>query len=509
MVRFSMIGSYVLATVLSLAAAAPSDCLDGLCLKTRATLSPLQVSRELGPLLSKDSSVFGPSDPRWANATARYQQYAAPQFTLVVQVARESDVSTVIKYANRNSLPFLAVNRGHGLPISQAKFRGLEIDMQLLTQITIRPNGESALFQGGTYDQQVMDTLWDEGYVATTGSCGCVGMLGPALGGGHGRQQGFYGLISDNIRKLNVVLANGKAITVSSTSHPDLFWAMRGAGHNFGVVTSFEMSIYPSQVDSWYYKNYVFTQDKLETVFEQLNKLQNNGTQPVKMAAQYGLYLMDPTVSSTEAVIWWSFAYAGSQSEAQQYLTPFDNLKPLSTIDGNVPFPEVPDIQGTGINNATCDKGLERIVGPAGLQEYNITAQRQIYELFNKNIKAYPALIASAVVMEGYSVEGVLKVDSDSSAYPMRDDYLLMQTTVSYPPDSTLDQIAIEWVTENQRLWNEGQPTRKPTAYVNYASGRESLEAIYGYEPWRLEKLRKLKAKYDPHGKFSYYNPIV
>lgn len=83
------------------------------------------------------------------------------------------------------------------------------------------------------------------------------------------------------------------------------------------------------------------------------------------------------------------------------------------------------------------------------------------------------------------------------------------QTTVSYSPNSTLDNVAIDWVTENQKFWNEGQPTRKPTAYVNYASGRESLEAMYGYEPWRLERLRKLKAKYDPEGRFSYYNPIV
>ncbi|KAJ6128717.1 CAZyme family AA7 [Penicillium samsonianum] len=509
MVQISNLWSFGLATVVSLAAAAPTNCLDGLCLKTRANLSPLQVSRELGPLLSNASSVFGPSDSRWANATARYQQYAAPKFTVAVQVARESDVSVIIKYANRNSLPFYAVNRGHGLPISQAKFSGLEIDMQLLTGITIQSDGKSALFQGGTYDQQVMDTLWEEGYVATTGSCGCVGMLGPALGGGHGRQQGFHGLISDNILKLNVVLADGTTATVSNTSHMDLFWAMRGAGHNFGVVTSFEMSIYPTQVHSWYYKNYVFTQDKLEDLFEQLNVLQGNGTQPVKMAAQYGIYMVDSTVSATEAIIWWTFGYAGSQSEAQQYLTPFDNLNPFSSTDGNVPFPEVPNIQGTGINNATCDKGLERIVGPAGLQVYNATAQRQIYDLFNKNVNSYPALAASAVVMEGYSVEAVRNVDSDSSAYPMRDDYLLMQTTISYSPNSTLDNVAIDWVTENQKFWNEGQPTRKPTAYVNYASGRESLEAIYGYEPWRLERLRKLKAKYDPEGRFSYYNPIV
>ncbi|KAL4942708.1 hypothetical protein BDV06DRAFT_235239 [Aspergillus oleicola] len=509
MVQMSIFWSYGLAALGSLVAAAPALCPDGLCLRTRASLSPLDVGLELGPLLSTGSSVFGPDDSRWANTTARYQEYAAPTFTVAVQVAQEADVSIVIKYANKNSLPFYAVNRGHALPISQSRFRGLVIDMQLLIGIEIHVSTGSATLQGGTYDQLVMDKLWEEGYEGTTGSCGCVGMLGPALGGGHGRLEGFYGMISDNLRSLNVVLANGTSIVVSNTSHADLFWGMRGAGHNFGVVTSFDMNIHPIRVNSWYYRNYVFTQDVLEPLFEALNRLNGNGTQPVNMAAQYGLYTLDPTVSETEAIIWWTFAYAGSQSEAQPYLTPFDELNPLSTIDGNVPFPRVPDIQGTGIYNATCAKGFERIVGPAGLQVYNITTQRQIYDLFNRNLNMYPELNASGVVMEGYSVTGVRRVDGNSSAYPLRDDYLLVQSTISYPPNANLDPIAIQWAADNQRLWNEGQPTRRPSAYVNYASGRESLEEMYGYEPWRLERLRRLKAQYDPEGRFSYYNPIV
>ena len=135
-----------------------------------------------------------------------------------------------------------------------------------------------------------------------TGSCACVGMLGPGLGGGHGRYQGFYGLISDNLRKLNVVLANGTAITVSNTSHPDLFWGMQGAGHNFAAVTSFELNIYPRIVDSWYFKNYVFTEDKLEDLFEQLNILDGMGTQP-KELMNIGFYYMDANFSTTEVSI--------------------------------------------------------------------------------------------------------------------------------------------------------------------------------------------------------------
>ncbi|KAL2833994.1 FAD-binding domain-containing protein [Aspergillus pseudoustus] len=459
----------------SLVRAAPAPCPDGLCLRTRASLSPQQVGLELGPLLSHGSSIFGPGDPRWANATARYQEYPAPDFTVAVLVAQESDVAVVVKYANSNSLPLYAVKRRYALPISQARFKGFEVDMQLLTGIDIHPSRGSAAFQGGTYDRQVMDTLWEHDYEGTTGSCDC----------------GFYRMISDNIRCF--------------TSHADLFWGMRGAGHSFGIVTSFEMNIYPRQFDSWYYKIYVFTQDTLEPLFEQLNRLNGNGTQPVELAVQYGLYTLDPTVSATEAIIWWTFAYAGTQSEAQLYLTPFDELNPLSTIDGNVQFPQVPDVQGTGVHNTTCGKGLSRITGPAGLQVYNTTTQRQPYGLFNYNINEYPALNASGVVIEGYSVAGVRRVESDSSTYPFRDDYLLCkQSTITYKPNPRPDPIAIQWAEDNQRLWNKGQPTRKPHAYVNYASGTESLEETYGHEPWRLRWLRKLKAQDDPEGRFSY-----
>jgi FAD/FMN-containing dehydrogenase len=127
-----------------------------------------------------------------------------------------------------------------------------------------------------------------------------VGLLGPALGGGHGRFEGQYGLISDNFINLNVVLASGEAIKVNATSHADLFWAMQGAGHNFGIVTSFEMKIYPRLVDTWHYHNYVWSEDKLETVFEELNKFHNNGSTPVLMAVNFGEFSLNTTISTTK-----------------------------------------------------------------------------------------------------------------------------------------------------------------------------------------------------------------
>ncbi|KAJ2999372.1 hypothetical protein NUW58_g8 [Xylaria curta] len=498
------------ALMVSIVNSKPIYCLNGNCLYTRSNLTTETIISELGPQLSQRSVIIGPNDASWANVTSRYQAYNQPHILLVIQPGREEDIPTIVKYANSNSVDFLTVNRGHSLSGSNGRFNGIQISMQLLTDITINKGGKTAWFQGGTYDQQVIDELFKHGYVATTGSCACVGMMGPGLGGGHGRYQGKYGLISDNLVTLNVVLADGSTVRVSEDSHPDLLWAMKGAGHNFGIVTSFELKIHPKQVDTWYYRNYVYTQDKLETIFQAINKFHNNGTEPVDMAYEYGVYTMMPNISTTEAVIFWSFAWSGSQSGAQKYLMPFDKIGPVSIEDGNVPYPEIPDRTGSGLNDVVCEPGFEHIVGQTETFVWNITAQRKIYDLYNEKVRAQPLLNSTVVTMEGYSTEGVKAGESSSSAFPWRNSYNhLAFISISYAPNPALDQFALEWRNETRALWREGDPGHLPTNYVNYAWGDEPLESVYGYEPWRLEKLRSLKSRYDPSGRFNYYNPIT
>lgn len=96
------------------------------------------------------------------------------------------------------------------------------------------------------------------------------------LGGGHGWLQGQHGLLTDNILSMRLVLADGSAVSASPTENNELFWALRGAGHNFGIVTSVEYRIFdvePGQGRVWAYEEYVFKQDKLEALFEWANGL--------------------------------------------------------------------------------------------------------------------------------------------------------------------------------------------------------------------------------------------
>lgn len=101
-------------------------------------------------------------------------------------------------------------------------------------------------------------------------------------------------MMCDNFVKLNVVLANGSSIVVANDSHPDLFWSMKGAGHNFGVVTSLEIKVYSPPTQTWYFRNYFYTEDKLETLFQELNNLTGNGTQPLELDFHFGHYEWNP-----------------------------------------------------------------------------------------------------------------------------------------------------------------------------------------------------------------------
>jgi FAD/FMN-containing dehydrogenase len=106
------------------------------------------------------------------------------------------------------------------------------------------------------------------------GSCPCVGVGGASLGGGHGRLQGEYGLIVDNIVKLRVALWDGTILDVSATQNSDLFWAMRGAGHNFGIVLEFTFKTYPSKNNGMNYNgDMTFTNESLEGVLGLINQL--------------------------------------------------------------------------------------------------------------------------------------------------------------------------------------------------------------------------------------------
>lgn len=131
------------------------------------------------------------------------------------------------------------------------------------------------------------------------GACECTGVVSPILGGGHGFLQGQYGLLADNLLSADLVLANGTMITISESQHSDLFWGLRGAGQNFGIVTKFRYRIYDRtrEKEMWAFEHFIFPTEKLEAVYEVVEEQRTEA--PVELA-HWGLVLPVPDVDPSK-----------------------------------------------------------------------------------------------------------------------------------------------------------------------------------------------------------------
>ena len=126
-------------------------------------------------------------------------------------------------------------------------------------------------------------SIWAN-YNEVTGLCECVSVIGPLLGGGHSLLQGRHGFSADNLVSARVVLADGNVVTTSEHENSDLFWALQGAGHNFGIVSSFEVNVYDASIP---WKMFVagFTQGSLERFFNTWNDLEAKYANPGLLVA--------------------------------------------------------------------------------------------------------------------------------------------------------------------------------------------------------------------------------
>ncbi|KAA8894434.1 hypothetical protein FN846DRAFT_761678, partial [Sphaerosporella brunnea] len=145
---------------------------------------------------------------------------------------------------------------------------GIQISVRQMNHIERDLENNVATVGGGVIVAEFIDALWKAGKRTATGNCDCVGMMGAGLGGGHGRHQGLHGLLSENIVSAELVNAEGSLRTVSPTELPELYWALRGAGHDFGVVVEAKLKIYDQQdADLWTNADYYYSDKDLETVF--------------------------------------------------------------------------------------------------------------------------------------------------------------------------------------------------------------------------------------------------
>ncbi|MEK7153112.1 MAG: FAD-binding oxidoreductase, partial [Patescibacteria group bacterium] len=203
---------------------------------------------EIGKLTALKKSIVGtvvlPGDSAYKKLRNAFANAGKP--AVIVQCLNNADVQKAIQFARDNALLLSVRGGGHNGAGFGTNIDGLVIDLSPMNSITVIDEQKNIVrIEGGTKWVSVADTLAAHGLAISSGDTKSVGVGGLMLMGGMGWMVRKYGLALDNLVAAEVVVANGEVLRASAEEHTDLFWAIRGGGGNFGVVTVFEVTAHP------------------------------------------------------------------------------------------------------------------------------------------------------------------------------------------------------------------------------------------------------------------------
>ena len=188
--------------------------------------------------------VVLPGDADYDSARAVWNGMVDRRPAIVLRPANSTDVRTAIGFAREQELAIAVKSGGHSIPGLSTCDDGAVIDLSRMRGVEVDPERRVARVNGGSLLGELDEQAQSVGLVCPVGVVGHTGVAGLTLGGGMGRLQRRFGLTIDNLRSVELVTADGQLVQASEEENADLFWGVRGAGANFGIVTSFEFRLH-------------------------------------------------------------------------------------------------------------------------------------------------------------------------------------------------------------------------------------------------------------------------
>jgi FAD/FMN-containing dehydrogenase len=191
--------------------------------------------------------VLGPEDAAYEAARAVHNGLIDRKPAVIVRCRTANDVVAALAFARRVGLEVSIRGGGHNVAGRAVTDGGVMIDLAEMKRIAVDPDRATATAEGGLIWAELNDAAAQHGLAVTGGVVSTTGIAGYTLGGGLGWLMAKHGLAADNVLAVELVTADGEILDVNAASHPDLFWALRGGGGNFGVATSFTYRLHPLQ----------------------------------------------------------------------------------------------------------------------------------------------------------------------------------------------------------------------------------------------------------------------
>lgn len=440
-------------------------------------------------------NVLRPGDEHYEEGRALWNARFDRRPTLIIQCECVEDVQRAVVFSRDNRLSLSVKGGGHSFAANTVGEGSLLIDLSLMKQIEIDPASQRARIESGLKWGEVDPLVQNYGLASPGGTVSTVGVAGYTLGGGMGYLARKYGMAIDNLLSVDLVTADGRVVHASSRENPDLFWAVRGGGGNFGVVTSFEFRLHrvgPEVTAGQVFHRFEDTPDLLRTYSDFMV------TAPEEIQC-YPFFLRIPPIDMFPEELHGQLAldfvvfHAGVGPEAESALQPLVEAgDPFLSAVGPQPYTSV--LQ-------TFDAGL-----PAG-QRYESRAQDfnaitdGVIETMMEQLPGMVGCFTSAYL----SAQGgaIARVDPAATAFPHRDALFSLHIMAGWA-ESQQDEEVTRWV---QQFHDAMRPHATGGVYVNVlgTGEEERVGCAYGAN---YERLAEMKRKWDPDNLFRMNHNI-
>ena len=434
-------------------------------------------------------SLCLPDEAGYDEARAIWNAMIDRRLGAVVRCRGVRDVIRAVRLARDNSLLVAVRGGGHNIAGNAVCDGGLLIDLSQMRSIRIDPNLRTARVEPGVTLGEFDKEAQAFGLATPLGINSTTGVAGLTLGGGFGWLSRRFGLAADNLISADVVTADGELRHASAAENPDLFWAIRGGGGNFGVVTSFEFKLHPvgpELVSGLIVHPFARAGGLLAGYREVAAAAPDDLTVWVVLRKAPPLPFLPPEVHGKEILVF-AVCYAGEPGNAEKALAPLRALgEPIADVIGRQPY-------------AAWQTAFDPLLTPGAFnywKSHNFTA---LSEGLLDTLVAYVGTLPTAEceIFIGQLGGATSRVPTDATAYPHRDANFVMNVHTRWRERGD-ERASIKWARE---LFAATAPHATGGVYVNFMPEDET-DRVVGAYGGNFARLAALKAMYDPGNLF-------
>jgi FAD/FMN-containing dehydrogenase len=446
----------------------------------------LDAARELRAVMQ--GTVVARGDNDYARARQIWNRAVENQPVLLAMCETSADVQAAVRTARRYNLPLSVRGGGHDWTGRALCSDGLVIDLSRLRQVTVDPHTRVAIVGGGAKLKDVAAAADGHGLVAALGNCGAVGMAGLTMAGGYGPLNGLYGLAADNLLGAEVVLADGRCVTTSDDHEPELFWAIRGGGGNFGVVTSLRVQLHE--------KRHMIAGPIVYSLSDADSVLRRYASFAATMPDELGVSVGMTSGPDGQPMLMFLPLWNGDKQRGEQIISDFQALgKPLLAQVGPMNYGDL---------LALFDRWLDAADGCHWEFRTRLLAAL-IPDAIDVITRAVAGRTSPYSMVNFHHLHGAAtRIPAEEIAFGLRQEHFMLEIIAGWRPDDSNAAAHRQWA---QELWDALAPFALPGGYATFlrSHDREQAKDAYGSNGARL---RSLKRRFDPDGVFTSAIPL-